>query len=696
VLVKATPLGYRPFFREKHQTEQRVTLTKARASITICVAYLVAIGLSGCSVDALTSPTKINLFQSYPPGPVVSTFDCSLLDVESETARDKCVMPSQVERCDKQPQDCETRSKCACQNDEATKKQLTSCGGDEQCRAGVLDECMQPQTLDCALGCVSSTQQAYGTFLRCSEKRQLIAGFAIATLGASSATIAAAGLSTVAAASLGGAAGAGLGYDYVFYNKARRGAYANGTVQLQCVASETHSVAARTSQFTSSKLQRKDVSDYLQTQADMVSNYTMTLRMDSVLKKSSLYDACKNKDPLKPEIEMLAELTAKYTQIEGSSALVAAQVKIGLEVQNHVSARLDQLGTDIVSTVDTIDVRAFAAAQAGVPDSDQLAKALQAATSGLTKGAPSAPVSGAPKGPLVSLEQFQSDLSAASDCTSLDTPVNQALSKIKTTDGLIDQIRSGTNNLNSQVVRLNASVAALKLPDPTFSDCLSIQPPPTDKPSPSLTKQSSPAPSGTPSTGVTPATGQTNNTGGNTPDQTAKSPAPSDGSTSPAKGTSLAFTVSPSGTVSADAATGTATIKMLGGSSPYFVEVVDTEQIGAVSADSNSVVVQLLGEGASGRVLLADSAGASVLVTVKKASSSKIPGGGPGNTGGGGVVNNICVGSGGRCGGAPAPGGVAAPAPDAAPSDAAPNGAAPDGRGAPRNGVGQGSSKKLP
>ena len=157
---------------------------------------------SGCSVPSISNR---NIFQSYPKGPVVSTFECNLLDEEPHDAVD----------------DCDTASKCdASYFIDASLAKV-------------------PECVEKARTCATATQITYGKYLRCGEKRQLLAGFGIATVGATSAAVAAAGLSTLAAAALGSGASAGLAYDYVFYNGQRRQAYSDATLQLECVSSHS-------------------------------------------------------------------------------------------------------------------------------------------------------------------------------------------------------------------------------------------------------------------------------------------------------------------------------------------------------------------------------------------------------------------------------------------------------------------------
>ncbi len=430
-------------------------MSKERLWRRVCLSCFVAIVVAGCSASAFRDPTKINLFQSYPPGPVVTGFDCSLLDVESDAAKDRCVAPtlfSAIRQCPKQPQtstpdeespDPAVQAWCDCLN----TGNVATTSDDKSCEHDVANNetaqgCFRSLNVNLAMECVSSTQKAYGTYLRCSEKKQLLIGFAIASLGAASATLAAASVSTLAAASLGGAAGGGLGLDYVFYNKARRGAYSNGIVQLQCIANDCNSVSVNLPQFTASTLDAHLITKFLHEQADVDNLYTSVSALDADLRQSPLYNTCKDEHFVKEETTQVASLTASYNQFNAQAPLVAAQVKIALKLQNHISTRLDQLDSDVISAVDTVDVRAFAAAQAGVPDADQLAKALQATSTVLTKGASAAPATRSlTKELLPSASQFDKMLKQK-NCATLIQPINAIQVGITGTLGQISEATS--------------------------------------------------------------------------------------------------------------------------------------------------------------------------------------------------------------------------------------------------------------
>src|SRR5580704_8328097 len=99
--------------------------------------------------------------------------------------------------------------------------------------------CVDTIKIETGVSCAEATRNIFGEFLVCREERQLITGGAIATLAAAASGVAAAGVSWVAAASLGATSGAGLGLEVALYNKPKTKAYADASVQLQCVVDDT-------------------------------------------------------------------------------------------------------------------------------------------------------------------------------------------------------------------------------------------------------------------------------------------------------------------------------------------------------------------------------------------------------------------------------------------------------------------------
>ncbi|HEY5033853.1 MAG TPA: hypothetical protein VIJ30_01895, partial [Candidatus Dormibacteraeota bacterium] len=147
----------------------------------------------------------------------------------------------------------------------------------------------------------------------------------------------------VAAVSLGGAAGAGLGFDYMTYNKTKTQVYANAIVRLQCVVSDSQSLKGKSAALANIK------------------------------PPPSLSDVS---DPAKSK-----QCKAKDDSESAQVRLALAQYEIAKERRDYAAGSLIRLSPAILAAVDTIDVRAFAASQSGVPDSDQIAKGAQAATS---------------------------------------------------------------------------------------------------------------------------------------------------------------------------------------------------------------------------------------------------------------------------------------------------------------------------
>ncbi len=197
------------------------------------------------------------------------------------------------------------------------------------------------QTIPAAIKCAEDTRNLFAQFLYCREQRQLGVGVAIAVLAAAAASVAAAGESAVAATALGGTAGSGLALTYVTQNKEKTKAYADAMTQLQCTISE------------STPLQ------------------DLLVELKNIDSKYICLDIERNSKASKTEKEETSQIWTKY--------------KLAKERENVVQIRLSQLGQDIFSTVQTIDVRAFAASQKGIPDADQIQKAVQSVSGSIPK-----------------------------------------------------------------------------------------------------------------------------------------------------------------------------------------------------------------------------------------------------------------------------------------------------------------------
>jgi hypothetical protein len=229
------------------------------------------------------------------------------------------------------------RGICLRQNYSTVKTKIkNNCSSDLAPTAETLTAANTDTAIDKAIGCATETENLYGGFLLCRENEQIAAGVAIGTLAAGAAAVAASGISSIAAVSLAGVAGAGLGFDYMTYNKTKTQAYANAIVRLQCVVSDSQSLKGKSA------------------------------ALDSIQLPPSLSDVS---DPAKSK-QWKAKDEAESAQVR----LALAQYKIAKERKEYAANSLIRLSPAILSTVDTIDVRAFAASQSGVPDSDQIAK----------------------------------------------------------------------------------------------------------------------------------------------------------------------------------------------------------------------------------------------------------------------------------------------------------------------------------
>jgi hypothetical protein len=262
--------------------------------------------------------------------------------------------------------------------------------------------------------------------------------------------------------------------------------------------------------------------------------------------------------------------------------LARAQYAILQSRSRYFKDRFDLAGLDILSTVQTIGVRTFTASQSGVPDADQIQKAAQSVTSLMPK-APSAPSaakgpSGAAKGPSAAI--------ALPSCSDLLT-------------GAKDKISA-----------LNESLAEVKLPKPGFPECLALSAFSSAAPTSKSTSSAKPTPSAKPSPASKPSPAAS------PADGTADKPSAGDTS-SPQKSQTIVFGAAPtSNVVNVDKDTSSATVKIVGGTPPYYAVAVDpgvgvTDLFGTFEVTLNPVAV---GEY---RVLIGDQAGADIVMFVK-------------------------------------------------------------------------------
>jgi hypothetical protein len=240
------------------------------------MALVLGLALSGCT-----------MMQLYPPGPVVKNFSSSY-----------CLEPQDS------PKDCP--------------------------KSGAKD--YTPATdikLDSALACARETRDLYGEFLHCREDAQMLAGVGIATVAASAAGVAAAGISTAAAASLGASAGAGLGMDYILYNKAKTKAYADATVELQCVIGESEPLQA---------LSLPEVPELSE------SRYVCPLDPTEILDESQVY----------PALRAIKHCQEKQQQDTSEINLTIAQFMLAVERERAFGRRVTKrLPTEIDQVVNT-------------------------------------------------------------------------------------------------------------------------------------------------------------------------------------------------------------------------------------------------------------------------------------------------------------------------------------------------------
>jgi len=262
--------------------------------------------------------------------------------------------------------------------------------------------------------------------------------------------------------------------------------------------------------------------------------------------------------------------------------LVRAQYKVLQNRALHFENQYDRLGLDIISTVQTIGVRTFTASQSGVPDADQIQKAAQSVTSLMPK-APSAP--SAAKGPSAPAKG-----------------PNEAITVPNCSD-LVSETKT-------KISALNESLAEVVLPKPGFAECLALSAFSSAAPTSKPTSAAKPQPSAKPSPTATPSPAASLS-GDNPPEPTAST------SSSQQKSQTIAFGASPSSNVvNVDKDTSSATVKIIGGTPPYYPIAVDpgvdvTDLFGSFEVTLNPVAVGVY------RVLIADQDGAEIVMFVK-------------------------------------------------------------------------------
>ena len=417
----------------------------------------------------------------------------------------------------------ETR-KFACANETATENAVKLCfedgsaGSDQKVsgtcggRGATLATC----DIGTAVACATSTRDLYADFLLCRENLQLTAGASIVSLASAAAAVATAG-SSVAAVSLGAPAGGFLGLDYAMYNKAKTKAYADATVQLQCVIRQSESLPAAW----------KDIEG-----------------------KFLAYDTAAK------ALELCSPAPGQQAQFD----LLSAQHKVAVKQEGWTRTQLERLGPEIAATVQTIDVTAFAASQSGVPDAAQIEKGVQAVS--------------------VSMPKISSTASIP-ECSEALLATDQA------------------------AVAFRQSLARLQLPEAGFSDCMALKAYAPTATSPSSTVSSKPSSSATAAA---------------SDDASSPSAAAASSSTISQKPTKIAFQILPSDNQLIDTSKGdgTTTIKVVGGTAPYYA-VALTKNVAIVHATQTDTFVSYqvaVPKGESGRVLMADQGGSWEVVNV--------------------------------------------------------------------------------
>jgi hypothetical protein len=480
--------------------------------------------------------------------------------------------------------------------------------------------CMGAETsgkLNDAVECADTTRDAYGSFLLCREERQLWGGAFIGALAAGAAGVATAGISNTAAAALGATAGAGLAFDYATYNKAKSKAYADATVQLQCVETD---VVPASSQFLYKNYQNagpdSDLLDKYNEKKQAIDGTWVSLKDKYIsIGKSSDRQVCQSElgDEYKRADSEMQEATLEIAQFTSLRYLTDARIELMTRRQDYVNTRYRQMSLDVIAAVKTIDVRAFATSQSGIPDADQIAKAVQAAGSAIpqAKAAPG----GAPVASLAGVQILRGP--AAHQCDLLRSAlqdVQVGSERLKTT------LQTATRTVDRISYRLSLfdqALAALRIPDGGFAECLTLK---------SFEQSASGNASSTSKSGASSGSGKSNSSGSQSGSNAQQSNNPSD-SNSPStaqKPSDIAFQVLPSDAVQIDPTKApTATIKIVGGKPPYYWRVVDPGSIGVVQASQNALFVGLdvapVGNADKGRLLLGDSAGADEVVYMSRA-----------------------------------------------------------------------------
>lgn len=379
------------------------------------------------------------------------------------------------------------------------------------------------------VACAETTRNAFGEFLVCREERQLLAGGAIAVVAAGAAGVATAGISSVAAASLGATSGAGLALEVALYNKPKSKAYADASVQLQCVIGDSVPLQGKLPQLKSIDGGTDPITGASIGSATEIDNDLNELQK------------CEDQHSLSPSDD------AAYRLTSGEYALAKRR-------EAFASSRLNSLGIDIALTVQNIDERAFAQSQSGVPDPDQIEKGVQAISVPMpsSKGAAGGGAAGGG--------------AAREEAEALPPPrcgVNVAAT--------LKEISTATSALNQ-------TLEAIRLSDPGFPQCLAIK----AYDDTSSTSQSKSSTGKSSSTGKTTSKTKSNSNSGspgsdnssnNSSTTTDKIGSDSSPATSPTK---IAFQVMPSDQVNVDKDTSTVEIKVVGGSAPYYAIAVDS------------------------------------------------------------------------------------------------------------------------
>jgi hypothetical protein len=521
-----------------------------------------------------------NLTSGYPVGPISQQFTCfgkahqyadalvnscfgsQALYLANDTACMKgCPTATSSE------DDLKRRRQCAAQCLEAYSEQNDWQNLLCDCSYGTCTK----SCIDASLECTAATRNSYADFLNCREDFQTAAGYGIASLAAAGAAFAV-GVSAVAGVALGGTAAAGLGLDYIAYSPAKTQAYANATEQLQCVLYDSSTLTHTWPQLDNAL---RELQGTLNQPLPLCTPYSI--------------------QPLLPQLCRVSDdEKLLYNDLIAEDSIAQQQAC-------YAQASFNRVGRDIFATTRNIDVRAFAAAQNGIPGPNTIQTAMQAASTipgmspSAAKSANPAPQAFVPPGAEISLPLCSLDKAQVA------------------------------------AIRFRQILKQVQLPQPGFPDCIALS-------------SNAPAPSGSPSTATS---GNSGNPGGGGQNQNPSSAQ---------KPVAVPFQVLPvtapstggggGGTVDlrtdrvqvpvSEKVGGTTVIKIVGGTPPYYAQPVpgpspvasiihETETDPFVSFQVQVPFPQKSSKATQQRVLFGDQAGSQQFVDLIPVTPTPTP-----------------------------------------------------------------------